>query len=610
MKYTRYVTRPFLASVTLLLLSAAASCGGANAEGGSFLGGRVVILSEKSHGNFDDTSPRVRKADADITKLLGHPISFYFDAALVPRWSDGFEVLSIAAIEVAADALSKLRERAPDVFAWSAPLLKRIEWDYSATNEYTKYDFDAKTGILRIVLTPRNENADSEEAIRFSLGRAYAAVAGSQFASPNPTSMSPADRAKYVDYLLGFGYGQEKQKKPPSKDEEDIDPVQARVTMQIIAAYDAYKSDPALELKLRHALIEQARHYSYVRHAHADKLQASPPDSDARRGEQAYVGWLNANLFAFPEGERLRIYDEMAFADRDDKERAFPGLDVIGIWQRTLTMWLSAGHPNEAKRDEDRDRQRWFETVLGRGPDERDSIGCRSENRVAYMMLAKDNATRDKMFAAAFVDEASTKLMMAALLGLKDPSHALAFWRASMKNDASFRAVTRIMAGYAGRCSHENEIFDSLPAMWKDNTQPARRGFLLTVVRDFGSHRDDFPRWFGPLTREEWEAYLDAEPEPFREMHYQWPLLGKGYAHGAPVVARLDRWLTEDVRKNESYWPETMDTLARDLCSESAIDDLKKLNAWLEQRANQHPSELRQMQNALEHSRPGGCPKH
>lgn len=586
------------------------ACGGATASSSSHLDGRVVIApSEKSKGHFDDASPRVRKADSDITKLLGHPISFYFDEALVPKWSDSFEVLSIAAIEIAADALAKLHERAPDVFAWAAPLLKRIEWDYSATNQYTKYDFDPKSGILRIVLTTRTENQDSEEAIRFSLGRAYAAVASTQFDSQGAVPASASERQRFVDYLLGFGYGQEKQKKPPTKDEEDLDPPQARVTMRIIAAYDTYRSDPALEQKLRHALIEQARHYSYVRHAHWDKLQASPPDSDARRAEQAYVGWLNTNLWNFPENERARIYDEMAFADRDEKERAFPGLDVIGIWQRTLSAWLSAGHPLEAKRDDDRDRQRWFDIVLGRAPDDRDSIGCRSENRVAYVTLAKDSATRERMFAAAFADEASTRLMIGALLGLPDVSHALAFWRASMKSDASFRVVTRVMAGYAGHCSHESEIFDALPAMWKDNPQPARRGLLLTVVRDFGSRRDDFPRWFGPLTKEEWEAYLDAEPDAFREIHFQWPLLGKGYAHGAPVVARLDRWLTEDVRKNQSYWPETMETMARDLCAESAVDDLKKLNAWLEQRATAHPSELRSLQNALERSRPGGCPK-
>lgn len=137
-----------------------------------------------------------------------------------------------------------------------------------------------------------------------------------------------------------------------------------------------------------------------------------------------------------------------------------------------------------------------------------------------------------------------------------------------------------------------------------------RRGVLLYVARHFGSKRDDFPRWFGPLTQKEWEAYLDAEPDALREIHFQWPLLGKGYSHAAPVLARLDRWLTEDPARHQSILAETMDTLARDLCAEGNTSDLGKLHDWLGARANAHPSEVRALQTALDRTTPGGCPKN
>jgi hypothetical protein len=573
----------------------------------------IVMPSAKAKGHFDASSPRVKKADADITRLLGHSLEFYFDAALVPTWADGFEYLSIAAIETAADTLARLRSQQPEIFAWSAPRLKRIEWDYSATNEHTKHSFDPKTGILRIVLTPRSENQSSEDAIRFSLGRAYAQNADGRFAGGDPASFSGDERARYVDYLVGFAYGREKERHPPTKEEEATDPVQARVILLVLRAWTVYQGDAPQEQKLRKFLVEQAAHVASMRRSNWERLARLSPDADERRMESAYVAWLNASFDALTERERVAIFEEAAFADRDERERPFPGFDYSALWLRTLPRWLAAGHPAERQGQAEWDRQHLFDLVLDPvRMDKDDVIGCVSQKNVTYEAAVKDSNVRDRMFAAAFDarDPAALKLVMANMLGLPKPDLALVFWRAAMRDDASFVAVSRIVAGYAGRCSHGDAIFDVLPGLWKENATPVRRGVLLYVARHFGSKRDDFPRWFGPLTQKEWEAYLDAEPDALREIHFQWPLLGKGYSHAAPVLARLDRWLTEDPARHQSILAETMDTLARDLCAEGNTSDLGKLHDWLGARANAHPSEVRALQTALDRTTPGGCPKN
>src|SRR5262249_9048741 len=105
------------------------------------LGGRFACARGGARGHFAvewpngkaAESPIVKKADAQSTALLQHPIVFYLDAALVPKWEASLEALSARAIDTVAKKLASMKEREPAMFAWMAPNLRRIEWDYSAT---------------------------------------------------------------------------------------------------------------------------------------------------------------------------------------------------------------------------------------------------------------------------------------------------------------------------------------------------------------------------------------------------------------------------------------------------------------------------------------------
>ena len=93
-----------------------------------------------------------------------------FDAALVPKWEDDFESLSIAALEDVAQRLAVLKRNEPAMFAWAAPRLKRLEWDYDATKEYEEETFDASSGKLRVQLTPKSSALIAEHGLEYAIG--------------------------------------------------------------------------------------------------------------------------------------------------------------------------------------------------------------------------------------------------------------------------------------------------------------------------------------------------------------------------------------------------------------------------------------------------------
>ena len=81
-----------------------------------------------------------------------------------------------------------------------------------------------------------------------------------------------------------------------------------------------------------------------------------------------------------------------------------------------------------------------------------------------------------------------------------------------------------------------------------------------------------------------------------------------GWSRAEVIVPRLDGWLTEEYRSKESWWADSLTTLALDLCAEKLAGDLRRLNGYLKRRTAAHPSEQSKLAQALERSAPGGCP--
>ncbi len=175
---------------------------------------RFILAQPLSHGHFDARSPRARKVDGQLTEMLGHPLVFYFDAALVPKWEDDFESLSIGALEDVAQRLTVLKRLEPAMVAWAAPRLTRIEWDYDATKEFEETELDAKSGKLRVQLTPKSSAIIAEHELEFAVGRAWGKELASRFADVDPARVSRDDDERYFEWLSDYAYGYEKDRAP------------------------------------------------------------------------------------------------------------------------------------------------------------------------------------------------------------------------------------------------------------------------------------------------------------------------------------------------------------------------------------------------------------
>jgi hypothetical protein len=588
-----------------------AGCGGGGTGGGAASGnvvhfeGRISIGAPLAHGCFDARSARAQKAVAQVTELLGHPLEFHYDASLVPKWEFDFEELCLVTIERVATDLVELKRRFPAIFAWASPRLARIEWDYSATAEWTEWKFDGKT--IRIVLTSREWRVMPEKAIQYSLADAYADDLEARFAHADPSRLGDAELSTYADFILAFGYSREKKRHPPQGDDEALDATSARLSLTLVILYDAAKRRPELEKKVRHALLEDVRRFAYARNAHSEEAERAAPSSDFRRGEAAFVAWLNANFETLSYAERENVIHELSNGLSDDgPPKLYPGFDYVGVWSRTMDAWVAAGKPLDAKTPSDEARAGYVGNVIAPAAQ---GESCGRSRNPFYRDVPFDAPLKNRMFGDAIgkKDVVVLRTILHNFLELESPDIALALWRATEKDDALFRGATRSMAGFADRCSHTDPIYDELARLWKAHTRPAERGALFFAIRQFGNHRDSFPRVFGLLTKDEFAAYLDEEPDPLRELHYAWPVLGKGWSHGEPVLARLDKWLTDDYKKKESWWGQGLGTLASDLCGDKALEELKRLHAYVDRRLQAHPSEENQLREAFDRTQPGAC---
>jgi hypothetical protein len=580
--------------------------------------GHIIVAPRLSQGHFDGSSARVKKADADLTGLLGHPLEFYFDDSLVPKWADDLAELSTAAVETVAGELAQMKRVSPDSFAYGAAHLRRIEWDYSATAEYNQCKFDSRTGRLVIVLTSRAWQITEPKAIWHTLARAYGDDLDARFAGRDAARVAASELPEYASYVLDYSYGHETERLKPKGDDETLDIARCRQVLAALRLYDAARGkSKEIEDKVTQHLISEVRHFASVRNGHAEAAERATPSSDYRRAETAFVAWVNAHFDSFEPGTRHNIWGEVAgsIPNEGGTPHALPGFDALGVWTRTADAWIKAGHPVEhGKEGADRVRFEFFQEVLGPQDIRRDERVSCARPRAMYRIAAKDEAQRKAIFGVVLArkDPFLLRAVLANLLELetnvgKPQELGLALWRATEKDDALYRAATRTVAGFAEGCSHSDALFDELARMWKAHPRPAQRGALFFAIRQFGTHRDSFSNIFGRLSRAEFAAYLDEESDPVRELHFIWPTLAAGYSHGEVVVPRLDSWLTDEYRRKESWWGQGLTSLADDLCSDKDTAALKRLHTYAEERMRAHPSEEGQLRQVLERSQPGGC---
>ncbi len=584
---------------------------------GTTLEARVILAQPLAHGHFDASSPRAQKVDGQLTAMLGHPLAFYFDAALVPKWEADFQSLSIGALEDVAQRLTVLARVEPAMFAWAAPHLTRIEWDYDATKEYEEAELDAGKGTLRIQLTPKSDAVIAEHQLEYAIGRAYGKTLAARFADVDPKGLGRSDDDRYFEWLTDFAYGYETDRLPAKADEE-IDAARAKQILRLLRYADALRGKGApVEARVRDWLVTPSRYFDQARGSAPDAVVAAPASHPFHLAEVAWTAWLARTIDSLPDSDQERVMEDVTSARERTgaiKAGAYPGFDNVAYALRVADRWRRAGHPSTRDDDDKKnhDRNELFDHVIAPidfPPDER--TGCSRSDALFYADVASDAKTRDLVLADVFArkDPAWEKTVLANLLGVEAQDAVFALWKRSESDDAAFHVALRVLAGHVDGCSFaEADIFDQLPRLWRSH--PRSRGPLLFLLSRYGGERvgwDHFERLFdAKLAKSDVTAYLAEEPDPFQHVHWMWPAFAPGWSHADVVVARLDSWLTEHVRRFD-MWGGELVTLAEDICTDKSPADSAKLHAWLMARVKLHPSEQQTLDSALEKTKPGGC---
>src|SRR4051812_2863785 len=64
---------------------------------------------EKPKFDPNSTDPRVHKAYAQLTELVGHAVNFHFDESIIPKWLGDFDTLFAECVETVVGDLAALK---------------------------------------------------------------------------------------------------------------------------------------------------------------------------------------------------------------------------------------------------------------------------------------------------------------------------------------------------------------------------------------------------------------------------------------------------------------------------------------------------------------------
>ncbi|MEO9235714.1 MAG: hypothetical protein ABI421_20410, partial [Polyangiaceae bacterium] len=169
------------------------SCGGEPAQppesGQRVVINNTVIVSfteAQDRLPFNPRAARLQEATEQMTRIAGHAIELRFDAALLPEFRASFENALTDGVENIARDLSDAKEREPKIFAFGAPLIKRVFCKYDAVVTEDDAKIDVKTGEVIITMPVRSTSLIPRGAIHAVMEDAFDDDLDRRFANVEP----------------------------------------------------------------------------------------------------------------------------------------------------------------------------------------------------------------------------------------------------------------------------------------------------------------------------------------------------------------------------------------------------------------------------------------
>jgi hypothetical protein len=621
------VRSPLVLTAGLLAL---VSCGGAAAESprpaASVVVNTVIIGFTRDPDTlpFNPRAARLEQATEQLTAIVGHPVTFQFDVALLPQWQSSFESALIDAIESVARDLQWLHDDDAAKFAFADPAFKRVECSYVAVPSRDKDVFDSDTGTLRIHLSSEDYQFVPRDEVLQTLRSAYWAWLDRRFANVEPERADDVDLYfRWVTREGGSDYADLGTQEGLAKAPRALQTERVARLFPRIAPSTAEGSTYVAACKW---LSEQVNYFASAYTEHEASVRASPPTSAFHRGEAAWVSWLRANVDRLPARERFDVVDRLAVERRGNGERplgqgryvdiAFPGFDYLAYAMKVADEWAAAGHP--MKSEDAPDSMLVFIHVACPAP--KDADGRHSSyfscGNTLYEYAADRDPTMKRLadYLLARKDTAITEAAFVDLLRRREPGVyglTVKLWRLLEGDPPQWRAATGVVADQVSSVPDRTLLYDEATRLWRE--LPVQRGTTLYLLARIQDGQGELVDWkslgrTSLVSASEFGVFLDQAPNALGFASSIWPALSPGWSRAAVLVPRLDRFL--DRARELSAMGDasrTIERIVEHLCESHANGDLTQIHGYLEKRIATHASEEKDLEEVLRRTTIGHC---
>ncbi|MEM9075346.1 MAG: hypothetical protein AAGE52_43015, partial [Myxococcota bacterium] len=469
--------------------------------------------------NFQDA--RLARVLQELAVLVGHPVDLHFNVAMMPRPTAGFfdRLFERELGQIPRD-LERMRDRSPEAFAWGAPRLTTIFFDYDGSARRPEVEHNPETGVVAI----RMAGGVPGSAVSYALGESYVAALDSRYGGKNAEDVTEPEFASYFKWLESRGMRGDLNRR-------------SRGLRNGAILWQRAASQPVVRASISTWLVGRVSFFTNQYNHHRDEIQQQRADAPFRAAERAWSVWIREAWPTLSDDQRRRLLDAM-FMRRSGSGRAenpylrsvFPNVDLFGLSFQTVDRWIASDYPRDGV----------FEFVLcpprqqnGRMYDR----GGRCDSDL-YQWASTDENYRTRLFDEVLQrnDVRLTEALFANLKWRSNP-YIMEAWRHFESNLAQWNAATRVLAELIdySRQDLRNELYDDAARLWRES--PDKRGsllYLLAAMSHPRSSRSGLVRWEefrrvfgGTVGASEFGAFLAHGEGAVLRASVVWPARGR-----------------------------------------------------------------------------------
>ncbi|HEX7664159.1 MAG TPA: hypothetical protein VF407_06610, partial [Polyangiaceae bacterium] len=545
-----------------------------------------------------------------------------------PEWRSTFEEALVQGVENVARDLAEAEKREPALFAFGAPRVKRVFCKYDAVAREDDVTMDAAAGEVTIAMPAKGESLIPRGAIYAAMTDAFTAELERRYANVEPEKAD--DPELYFDWLTDHHPRSSSTSTTALRDSSRATQIEraARLSLALApAAAPKAGEKKSLPARVNAWLVSERDFFGNAYESHFDEALQAPAGSAFRKGEAAYVAWLNARFAGLDPAAQRQLLKSTAVKTSDRARRpgegtyvttAFAGFDWLGHAFAVVDAWIAAGHPVGRGPDSESDRRGLFDEIVAARP--KDENGRRmswsSTDHELYEYGLRTSAKERKRFldfVLAKHDALFTEAVMInvrELRGGDDTARTIAVWRSFDGDEATWRAAAAVVGEDADR-GEKRLLVDELAREWK--AYPQRRGELLYLFTraDRYGNAVDWPRFAeqsgAPISQAEFTAFVGSHPNALAYAKSVWPALERKFARADAIVPRLDAFVDAPIEGSSPSPESALGAIVHLLCDEGHLADLGKIHGWIQSRVAFHPGDAKRFSTLLDDTREGSC---